>query len=359
MVPKQDPVPLAAVLGTATRSLGLVITLSTMAYKPFMLARLISTLDHMTRGRFGWNIVTTAEHASALNLGLTELPPRQLRYDIVNMDEAVRRLAGEGRRSGRRFAVLTFDDGLRDHLDHALPVLERHGAPGTFYVTTGFADRTARLWWIELEEAIRRADRVSLTVDGEHIDHDTRDPAAKRLAFDRIYWRLREGPEADLRTAVDTLCCDHTVDPAALVERYCLDWPGIEALARHPLVTVGAHTLSHPMLAKHAEGTARREIGEGRAVLERRLGRAVQHLAYPVGDPASAGAREFRLACEAGYASAVTTRPGLLFPAHDRHPHALPRVSMNGNYQTSRALDVLLSGMALLLWNKGRRVLPA
>lgn len=283
---------------------------------------------------------------------------RQIGYDIVSMDEAVRRIAADTSPQ-KRFVVLTFDDGLRDHLDHALPVLERHGAPGTFYVTTGFADRTARLWWIELEEVVRRADRLSLTVGGERIERETRDPAAKRLAFDHVYWRLREGPEDDLRAAIDTLCRDHAVDPAALVERYCLDWSGIEALARHPLVTVGAHTLSHPMLAKHAEGVARREIGEGRRVLERRLGRAVQHLAYPVGDPASAGSREFRLACEAGYASAVTTRPGLLFPAHDKHPHALPRVSMNGHYQNKRALDVLMSGMALLLWNRGRRVLPA
>lgn len=95
MVPKQDPVPLAAVLGTATRHLGLVITLSTMAYQPFMLARLISTMDHMTRGRFGWNIVTTAEHAAAQNLGLAELPPRQLRYDMADeYVELVERLIG-------------------------------------------------------------------------------------------------------------------------------------------------------------------------------------------------------------------------------------------------------------------------
>lgn len=282
---------------------------------------------------------------------------RDVGYDIVSMDEAIVRLAAAVPR--RRFAVLTFDDGLRDHLDHALPVLERHGVPGTFYVTTGFADRTARLWWIEIEEAVRRADHLSVMVAGERIERDTRDPAAKRLAFDDIYWRLREGPEETLRAVVDELCRQHAVDPATLVDRYCLDWSGIETLARHPLVTVGAHTLSHPMLAKYAEDFARREIREGRAVLERRLGRTVHHLAYPVGDPASAGAREFRLACEAGYASAVTTRPGLLFPAHDKHPHALPRVSMNGYYQSRRALDVLLSGMALLLWNKGRRIMAA
>jgi FMN-dependent oxidoreductase (nitrilotriacetate monooxygenase family) len=84
MVPKHDPSPLAAVLGTATRHLGIVITLSTMAYPPFMLARLASTQDHLSRGRFGWNIVTSTEDAAAKNFGQTEMPPRQLRYDMAD-----------------------------------------------------------------------------------------------------------------------------------------------------------------------------------------------------------------------------------------------------------------------------------
>ena len=84
MVPKHDPSPLAAVLGTVTSRLGIVITLSTMAYPPFMLARLAATLDHLSRGRFGWNIVTSTEDAAARNFGKTEMPPRQLRYDMAD-----------------------------------------------------------------------------------------------------------------------------------------------------------------------------------------------------------------------------------------------------------------------------------
>jgi FMN-dependent oxidoreductase (nitrilotriacetate monooxygenase family) len=84
MVPKHDPVPLTAILGAATSRLGLVTTLSTMAYPPFMLARLISTMDHLTRGRFGWNIVTSTEDAAAQNMGMTELAPRALRYDMAD-----------------------------------------------------------------------------------------------------------------------------------------------------------------------------------------------------------------------------------------------------------------------------------
>jgi FMN-dependent oxidoreductase (nitrilotriacetate monooxygenase family) len=84
MAPKHDPAPLAAILGAATSRLGIVITLSTMAYPPFMLARLAATLDHLSRGRFGWNIVTSTEDAAARNFGMTEMPPRALRYDMAD-----------------------------------------------------------------------------------------------------------------------------------------------------------------------------------------------------------------------------------------------------------------------------------
>jgi FMN-dependent oxidoreductase (nitrilotriacetate monooxygenase family) len=84
MAPKNDPAPLAALIGAATRHLGVVSTLSTLAYPPFMLARLCSTLDHISHGRFGWNIVTSPAEASARNFGLQNLPPRHLRYDMAD-----------------------------------------------------------------------------------------------------------------------------------------------------------------------------------------------------------------------------------------------------------------------------------
>jgi len=82
--PKQDPVPLAALIGSATKNLGVVATMSTMAYPPFLLARLCSTVDSIAGGRFGWNIVTSAENAAAQNFGMEELPPRELRYDMAH-----------------------------------------------------------------------------------------------------------------------------------------------------------------------------------------------------------------------------------------------------------------------------------
>ena len=83
-VPKHDPAPLAAAIGAATSRIGVVATLSTMAYPPFLLARLCSTIDHIATGRFGWNIVTSAENLAAQNFGMDRLPPRQLRYEMAD-----------------------------------------------------------------------------------------------------------------------------------------------------------------------------------------------------------------------------------------------------------------------------------
>lgn len=84
MVPKHDPAPLATAMGMATSRLGVVATMSTLAYPPYLLARLCSTIDSLTRGRFGWNIVTSAEDLAAQNFGMDKLPLREIRYEMAD-----------------------------------------------------------------------------------------------------------------------------------------------------------------------------------------------------------------------------------------------------------------------------------
>lgn len=273
-------------------------------------------------------------------------------YDIVSLDEALLRLQNPKR--GRFFVALTFDDGYRDNVEHAWPVLAKHGAPWTLFVAPGFADRTARLWWIELEEAIRALPRLDLALPDGRFTARTGTNAEKTRAFDRLYWRLRNGPEATLLSAISDLAAAAGIESAALVERECLPWETLRALSGAPGVTIGAHTITHPRLAKLDAEAARREIVESKARLEAELGLPIRHFAYPVGDPTSAGPRDFALARDAGFVSAVTTRPGHLASEHAAHLHALPRVSLNGLHQNEAALRALLSGLPFWLLNRGR-----
>ncbi|MBI1867426.1 MAG: polysaccharide deacetylase family protein [Methylocystis sp.] len=283
---------------------------------------------------------------------------RRRGFDIISLDAALARLR-EGGGEGRPFVVLTFDDGYRDLVDCALPALERYRAPFTAYVTAGFAAGSARLWWVELEEAIRRLDRLDVIASGRRLLRPTASAAEKARAFAYLYWRLRAGPEDEVLRVALALCAQAGIEPRSLTQALCLDWDGLRKLARHELATIGAHTLTHARLAKLDGAGAEREMRDSRQMIETELGVCARHFCYPVGDPAAAGQREFELAEQLGFASAVTTRKGMIFREHRDHLLALPRLSINGRHQNLGAVDVLLSGAPFALLNRGRKVLAA
>jgi peptidoglycan/xylan/chitin deacetylase (PgdA/CDA1 family) len=162
--------------------------------------------------------------------------------------------------------------------------------------------------------------------------------------------------EHDIQREISTLCARHGVDETAICRELCMSWDELKSFADDPLVTIGAHTITHCNLARQTEEIASHEMATSRARIESALGRPVLHLAYPYGDKIAAGPREFALARSAGFKTAVTTRPGMIFPESAGHLTALQRVSLNGNYQDARILPVLTSGAATAMWNGFRRI---
>ena len=278
-------------------------------------------------------------------------------FDLISLDAVPERLQAHGP-ADRPFAVLTFDDGYRDNVEHAWPVLRRHNAPWTIFITTAFPDGNGRLWWLELEHVISRLDMVSLSVGRHHIALSTRTAVEKLFAFELIHQRLRAAPKHEVESATASLAALAGIDARGLVRDLCLGWDEIRDLAREPDVCIGAHSISHPVLVNCDLVTAMREIQEGKARLERCLRKPVRHLAYPFGDSASVSAREVELARQAGYWTAVTTRPGHLFRGHSSHLHELPRVSLNGLFQNKTAFRSLLSGVPFWIWNRCRVATP-
>jgi FMN-dependent oxidoreductase (nitrilotriacetate monooxygenase family) len=82
-VPRQEPSVIAALMAAATTRLGIVPTLSTFAYHPYLTARIVGTLDQVSAGRGGWNMVTGSSDFSAQNFGMDKLPPHDLRYEMA------------------------------------------------------------------------------------------------------------------------------------------------------------------------------------------------------------------------------------------------------------------------------------
>jgi peptidoglycan/xylan/chitin deacetylase (PgdA/CDA1 family) len=275
--------------------------------------------------------------------------------DIITMDEVHQRLVE--RNFSRRFACVTLDDGYRDNRDFALPLMREFDAPLTVFVASDFAEGTGKLWWIALEMVIASASSVEASIGGVLTRLDTSTPVAKQVAFDRLHDWLRALPgEHDIEREMAALCARHGVDETAVGRELCMSWDELKTLADDPLVTIGAHSITHCNLARQTREIASHEMAVSRARIENVLQRPVVHLAYPYGDKIAAGPREFALAHAAGFKTAVTTRPGMIFPESADHLTALPRVSLNGNYQDTRILPVLTSGAATAMWNGFRRV---
>lgn len=268
---------------------------------------------------------------------------RALDIDVVSLDEALERL-GEAK-AGRRFVVFTFDDAYRDNLEHALPILRRQDCPFTLYVPTGFVDGTGELWWQALEDIILANDEV--VVSAERFPTATLED--KQKAFDTLYWHMRKQAEPDRLQMLHGLAEGYGFDLHAHCRRLIMDWAELRQFSDDPLCTIGAHTVSHYELAKLPLQAAREEMAHSVDILGARFGRKPRHFSYPLGGPLSAGEREYQLARDIGLASAVTTRPGGLYPHHLETPTALPRVSLNGLFQSRRYVDVFASG-ALFTW---------
>ncbi|HEX9904701.1 MAG TPA: polysaccharide deacetylase family protein [Propylenella sp.] len=261
-------------------------------------------------------------------------------WRFVTVEELVSDRGAEA--CGNRRIAVTLDDGFRDNFVHALPVFRRHEVPFTLYVCPGFCDRTAELWWEALERIVARSPSVSLAAEGPAKELPSRNPREKKIAFELWrQWLTTEADEARQRRAIRALAENYRLDLSALACELVMDWDGIRAIAADPLCSIGAHTMTHPALGRLSSQAAFAEMRDSADRIEKEIGRRPATIAFPYGNPLAAGAREARLAEEAGFLASFTTRPGYVPLSGERH--GLPRVSLNGLFQQIRYLEVLLT----------------
>jgi peptidoglycan/xylan/chitin deacetylase (PgdA/CDA1 family) len=280
---------------------------------------------------------------------------READIELVSLDEMHRRMSA--RNFGRRFACITLDDGYRDNKEWAYPIFKRQQVPFAIFVPSSFPDRLGKLWWVVLEQAIANTNSFAFGFKDEIRRMSCASLAEKHRTFSSLYWWLRSLPTNEaILDVIDDIARRYDIDAQELCGELCMSWQEIAELATDPLVTIGAHTVNHVILSKSSDAAADTEMTAGRMALTDALGKPPQHFAYPFGDPSTAGPREFRAAAQAGYKTAVTTRPGVLFAQHADHLLALPRLSINGDFQHERYLQVLLSGTGTAVWNRFRRL---
>lgn len=242
-------------------------------------------------------------------------------FEVLPVPEAVARLqAGE---LPSRAACITFDDGYADNHDVALPILQRHGLSSAFFVATGFLDG-GRMWNDTLIEVIRRAPGPELDLRGvPDVDLGVlplHDMAARRGAMQRTIMSLKYlAPALRAARVADIEARSGVRLPTDLM----MTSEQVRKLHQAGM-TIGAHTVNHPILAKLGDDAARAELESSRARLRQITGADVSLFAYPNGKPGEDFCpRDVRLARELGFSAAFTTAPGVAQRGTDRFQ--LPR----------------------------------
>ena len=230
-------------------------------------------------------------------------------FQVLPLDAAVAALQA-GRLPARALSI-TFDDGYADNHDVAMPLLLRHGLSATFFIATGFVDG-GRMWNDTLVEAMRHTSHTELDLDALQVPG-----LAGRLTLDSVPSR-RAGVRALVQAIkyMEPVARQRTVD--ALARHLGADLPDDLMLTSDQLrrmraagMGIGAHTVSHPILAKLDVAATRAEIDSSRRFLQDVLGERIGLFAYPNGKPGTDYSPDsVSVVRELGFDAAVSTAPG-------------------------------------------------
>lgn len=240
-------------------------------------------------------------------------------FNVLPLAEAAERLAAGGLPA--RPLVVTFDDGYADNEEVALPILKRLGLPATFFVSTAYLDAGGLMWNDALIEAIRNcaADSIDLSRAGLGA-YRLGSARERRAVIDTLITSAMHLPPSERTDRVAAV-----IDAAAGSSTAQLMMTSDQVRRLHAAgMTIGGHTVSHPILSRLEPKLARREIADGKARLEEVIGERIATFAYPNGYPArDYGAEHVSMVQSCGFKTAVSTAWGAARAGSD--PWQLPR----------------------------------
>ena len=266
----------------------------------------------------------------------------------ISLQELVR-----GLRSGKvpsRSVVVTFDDGAADNLLAAKPLLERYSIPATIFVSTGYMKTAREYWWDEVERLVLQPGELPahlrLVVDGQVHEWALEEKTNyTETDFDtHRSWNVNRGDEPTYRHQLyrSLISLLYPLAPSERFQQldYLKEWAGDETLSRdthRPLteeevrqlansgqIEIGAHSVSHSMLASLSGSEQQREIQQSKADLEEILGYPMRSFAYPFGTLSDYTRETLNIVKQMGFECACSNYKDLVQPGDDRFQ--LPRL---------------------------------
>jgi peptidoglycan/xylan/chitin deacetylase (PgdA/CDA1 family) len=227
-------------------------------------------------------------------------------FNVLPLDQAVARLK-DGTLPARA-ACITFDDGYADNYSVAMPILQRHGLTATFFIATGFLDG-GRMWNDTIIETIRACQGAVLDLSALGLgSHVLGTVTAQQAAIASLIGQIKYHPVAQRISLTEEIARIAKVQPP---QNLMMTSAEVKAM-RQAGMQIGAHTVSHPILASLVDDQARQEIGDSKRFLEQLLGELVTVFAYPNGKPGEDySPQSVEVVRSLGFDAAVSTQWGV------------------------------------------------
>ena len=223
-------------------------------------------------------------------------------YRVLSMDDFLKHIESD---SNEFVIVITFDDGYKDNLVYALPILEKYKIPSTIYIITRLPQGDTWMWWYEIWDHLNTVQYLAFNDKNRNFKWNLSTQRRKLICFNDLSKMMLDISSDECKLLLKKIT--KNIDLKKYTE-ICLDWGEIQVLDRHPLITIGAHSHTHPNLNKLSREDSLTEMLSSKFLLEEKLKHSVDHFAYPYGTKNEATQREFEMIIECGFHTAVTTR---------------------------------------------------
>lgn len=200
-------------------------------------------------------------------------------WSVFDVSARVETIA-ESALSSREHLLLTVDDGFAGFGEYVLPLLERYKLNCIIFLTTGFIDAKLLPYELELAGIIEALDEIKTSKDELH-RIDT--PAKKKALYENLRLEVKFNNNRTRQIFLNSLLEMNQVKKEVFTQKIFLTWDEIHELDRHPLVTFGAHTVTHPFLNATSLYEAFREIILSKRKVEFELGKQINCFSYPYG----------------------------------------------------------------------------
>ena len=246
--------------------------------------------------------------------------------------------------------VLTFDDGYKNNYIYAFPLLKKYKVPATIFVTTGFVDRTDYLWTDRLEFIIYNTNSKNVDLYWENtkltLELSTDEQMKKTIYTIKVL--LKTLPETQKISFLDNLQnllrVEYNWDKIPSVH-LPLTWDEIREMKSSGLVSIGSHTVTHPILSKCSYEKQRRELMLSRQRIIEELGEDCTLFAYPNGKINDYNHETIGLLKESGYRGAVTTGVGYI----DNDNRDIFQLNRFGTGMNIEELGTVVTGVSRLV----------